>query len=159
MAKKNVKKFTKYLRIDRVQNWTDEDKKQPKLYLIDSIWPVGVRKERLALQGWPKELAPSEELRKRFQGTSDEPTLGYKEFSAEYQTELDQRLENGELDEILPELKQGLKKTHKKIKKKQKKRKSLKKKDKKRGIVLLYTARDEDNQHAKILKKWLKKNL
>lgn len=159
MAKKGAKKFTKHLKIDRVQHWVDNEDKNPKLYLIDYIWPVGVRKERLALQGWPKELAPTEELRQRYQGADDAGTLSDKEFAAEYRGELDQRLRDGELDHILPELKQHLKKTHKKLKKNQKKGKGVSKKDKKRGIVLLYTARDEDNQHARVLKKWLKRNL
>ncbi|WP_010583753.1 DUF488 domain-containing protein [Schlesneria paludicola] len=35
--------------------------------LVDRIWPRGVTKERLALDAWPKELAPSAELRNWFQ--------------------------------------------------------------------------------------------
>lgn len=35
-------------------------------YLIDRLWPRGVSKERLALAGWLKDLAPSTELRRWF---------------------------------------------------------------------------------------------
>ena len=35
-------------------------------FLVDRLWPRGVKKEALALQGWLKDLAPSDELRKWF---------------------------------------------------------------------------------------------
>ncbi len=36
-------------------------------YLVERLWPRGVRKEALRLNGWPREIAPSTELRKWFQ--------------------------------------------------------------------------------------------
>lgn len=34
--------------------------------LVDRLWPRGVRKEAAALDEWAKDLAPSDDLRKRF---------------------------------------------------------------------------------------------
>lgn len=34
--------------------------------LVDRVWPRGMAKNRLRLNGWGKELAPSDELRKWF---------------------------------------------------------------------------------------------
>ncbi len=35
-----------------------------KRVLVDRLWPRGVTKEKLKLDGWMKEIAPSNELRK-----------------------------------------------------------------------------------------------
>lgn len=35
-------------------------------FLVDRIWPRGVKKDNLALDGWLKEVAPSDRLRKWF---------------------------------------------------------------------------------------------
>ena len=35
-------------------------------YLVDRIWPRGVKKDTLSIEAWLKELAPSHELRKWF---------------------------------------------------------------------------------------------
>lgn len=37
-----------------------------KRYLIDRLWPRGLKKEETQLDGWLKEVAPSDELRKWF---------------------------------------------------------------------------------------------
>lgn len=34
--------------------------------LVDRLWPRGIRKERLALDEWPKEICPTTALRKAF---------------------------------------------------------------------------------------------
>ena len=36
-------------------------------FLVDRLWPRGVKKEGLALKGWLKDLAPSAGLRPRSQ--------------------------------------------------------------------------------------------
>ena len=36
-------------------------------YLVDRVWPRGLKKEELQLDGWIKDAAPSTELRKWFQ--------------------------------------------------------------------------------------------
>lgn len=53
--------------------------------LVDRLWPRGVAKERLPLDGWTKELAPSSELRTWF---SHMPSR-WAEFKARYFRELD----------------------------------------------------------------------
>jgi uncharacterized protein YeaO (DUF488 family) len=37
-----------------------------KRFLVDRIWPRGVKKEALDIEGWVKEVAPSNDLRKWF---------------------------------------------------------------------------------------------
>jgi uncharacterized protein YeaO (DUF488 family) len=34
-----------------------------KRFLVERLWPRGIRKENLELDGWMKEVAPSTELR------------------------------------------------------------------------------------------------
>lgn len=54
-------------------------------FLVDRIWPRGVKKQGLGLEGWLKELAPSNELRKWF-GHDPEK---WEEFRRRYFDELD----------------------------------------------------------------------
>ena len=56
--------------------------------LVDRLWPRGISKERAALDGWHKELAPSPELRKWW----GHDAARMDEFAAAYEAELDQRL-------------------------------------------------------------------
>ena len=52
--------------------------------LIDHIWPRGVSHERAHLDGWARELAPSDELRRWF----DHVPERFDEFRARYRDEL-----------------------------------------------------------------------
>ena len=54
-------------------------------YLIERLWPRGVRKESLQIDGWLKEAGPSAELRKWF---SHDPEK-WPEFRRKYFAELD----------------------------------------------------------------------
>ena len=54
-------------------------------FLVDRLWPRGVRKEALALDGWLKGAAPSDSLRRWF---NHEPAK-WKEFQRRYRAELD----------------------------------------------------------------------
>lgn len=54
-------------------------------YLIDRLWPRGVRKEAAALEGWTKDVAPSDDLRRWF---GHDPEL-WPEFQRRYRAELD----------------------------------------------------------------------
>lgn len=51
--------------------------------LVDRLWPRGVSKERAALDGWPKAVTPSTELRKWFHAGGD-----WETFEVRYRTEL-----------------------------------------------------------------------
>lgn len=61
--------------------WTAQDGER---YLVDRLWPRGVKKEALALTAWLKEAAPSQKLRKWF---GHDPAR-WKEFCVRYRTEL-----------------------------------------------------------------------
>ena len=64
--------------------------------LIDHIWPRGVSHERAHLDGWARELAPSDGLRRWF----DHVPERFDEFRARYRDEL------GEQAELLTELRE-----------------------------------------------------
>ncbi len=53
-------------------------------FLVERLWPRGVSKERAALDGWLKHVAPSQELRKWY--AHDPERWG--EFRQRYLTEL-----------------------------------------------------------------------
>jgi uncharacterized protein YeaO (DUF488 family) len=57
--------------------------------LVDRLWPRGLSKEKLKLDAWMKELAPSNELRKWF--GHEEPK--WAEFQNRYFKELKQQPE------------------------------------------------------------------
>lgn len=59
-------------------------------YLVDRLWPRGVRKEALSLAGWCKAVAPSPALRKWF---NHDPAR-WAEFERRYRAELDAHPEN-----------------------------------------------------------------
>jgi uncharacterized protein YeaO (DUF488 family) len=55
-----------------------------KHYLVERLWPRGVRKETLQVDGWLKEVAPSTELRRWF---AHDPAT-WPEFQRRYRQEL-----------------------------------------------------------------------
>jgi uncharacterized protein YeaO (DUF488 family) len=55
--------------------------------LVDRIWPRGVSRERAALDGWVKEIAPSTELRRWF----GHEAARWPEFKRRYARELEDR--------------------------------------------------------------------
>lgn len=95
-------------------------------FLVDRLWPRGMSKDRAALEGWEKGVAPSPELRKLFHAGS----LGFDEFAAAYQTELDASEAAADFARRCEELL-----AHD-------------------NVTLVYAARSEDN-HAKVLLHWL----
>ncbi|MEL7672422.1 MAG: DUF488 domain-containing protein [Chloroflexota bacterium] len=54
-------------------------------FLVDRLWPRGVKKDALALDAWLKDAAPSTELRKWFNHDPDK----WDEFQQRYSAELD----------------------------------------------------------------------
>lgn len=54
-------------------------------FLVERLWPRGIRKESLQLDAWIKDAAPSTELRQWF---SHDPAK-WKEFQRRYFAELD----------------------------------------------------------------------
>jgi uncharacterized protein YeaO (DUF488 family) len=53
-------------------------------FLVDRLWPRGIKKEELKMKAWLKDVAPSPELRKWF---AHEPAK-WKEFQKRYRAEL-----------------------------------------------------------------------
>ena len=72
----------------RVYDILDQDKKAPR-FLVDRLWPRGVKKEILQLDGWAKNLSPSNELRKWY---NHDPKK-WEEFKIAYFEELDKQSE------------------------------------------------------------------
>lgn len=54
-------------------------------FLVDRLWPRGIKKEKLPLRGWIKDVAPSSELRKWF---GHDPGK-WEEFRRRYLSELE----------------------------------------------------------------------
>lgn len=69
--------------------------------LVDRVWPRGVSKDALQLDGWLKELAPSTELRKWF----DHDPAKWDTFTDRYALELDERPEA--LEQLLAKCQEG----------------------------------------------------
>jgi uncharacterized protein YeaO (DUF488 family) len=55
--------------------------------LVDRLWPRGLSKDKLKLDAWMKELAPSNELRKEFHHDASH----WQEFQKRYFKELSQQ--------------------------------------------------------------------
>ncbi|TDE37566.1 DUF488 domain-containing protein [Antarcticimicrobium sediminis] len=70
------------LRIKRI--YEDAHPSDGKRILIDRIWPRGMSKDRARLQGWEKDIAPSDDLRHWFHANPDR----WGAFSARYRNEL-----------------------------------------------------------------------
>jgi len=58
-------------------------------FLVERLWPRGVKKEALPIDGWLKEVAPSNGLRRWF---GHDPTR-WEEFQRRYFAELDSKPE------------------------------------------------------------------
>jgi len=94
--------------------------------LVDRLWPRGIKKERLQCQRWAKEISPSQELRKRFHGTSD-----FTGFTEAYRLELAaNEAARDFLTLCVEQLRQG-------------------------NVTLVYAPKDEVHNNAVVLKDWL----
>jgi uncharacterized protein YeaO (DUF488 family) len=70
-------------------------------YLVERLWPRGIKKTELPLDGWIKEVAPSPELRKWFGHDPDK----WPQFRQRYFTEL--RANEQSLQPLLKAVRQG----------------------------------------------------
>jgi uncharacterized protein YeaO (DUF488 family) len=96
--------------------------------LVDRLWPRGLSKERARIDLWPKEIAPSDTLRRLFHGNP----VGWEEFKAAYYAELGQPAAQAAVRSVLDLLARE-------------------------PVALLFAARDEDRNNAVALKEWLEK--
>ncbi len=96
--------------------------------LVDRLWPRGVTKAKAKIDLWPKDMAPSDKLRRM---VHSDPSK-WDEFVKAYARELkDEPARSAFAD--------------------------LRALSKKRRITLVYAARDETHNHAMLLKRWLER--
>ncbi|WP_010525447.1 DUF488 domain-containing protein [Nesterenkonia sp. F] len=73
---------TPEIRLKRVHD--DPSGEDGPRVLVDRLWPRGVSKERAAVDLWPKDVAPSPELRRLWHHDPER----FEEFAAAYRAEL-----------------------------------------------------------------------
>lgn len=75
--------------IELIRVYDDEahDAGPGRRYLVERLWPRGVRRDALPMDGWLKDVAPSTELRRWF---GHDPER-WDEFRRRYAAELDAR--------------------------------------------------------------------
>ncbi len=61
--------------------------KDGKRILVERLWPRGLKKESAKIDEWPKEIAPSSELRKWY----SHDAAKWNEFKKRYWLELDKK--------------------------------------------------------------------
>ena len=71
--------------------YEDLDNKSYRV-LADRLWPRGIKKEDLKADIWPKEICPSNELRKSFHSEK----IDQDEFKEEYRKEIKENKDNCE---------------------------------------------------------------
>lgn len=76
-----------------VERVYDKEKNQGYRILVDRLWPRGVKKEDVNYDEWPKDITPTNQLRKDYH----DEKLDYEEFKNHYEKELES---NKELVEI-----------------------------------------------------------
>ncbi|MFA7565986.1 MAG: DUF488 family protein [Alkalispirochaeta sp.] len=98
-----------------------------KRILVDRLWPRGLSKDKAQVDAWPKDVAPSDELRKWYH-----QNLGqWEEFRKRYYAELDGRPEAvGELRKILESGGAD-------------------------GVTFLYSSKDKETNNAVVLKDYV----
>lgn len=71
------------IKVKRVYDPVEPD--DGKRFLVERLWPRGIKKEALAMDGWLKEVAPSDRLRRWF---GHDPKK-WEEFRQRYFAELE----------------------------------------------------------------------
>lgn len=94
--------------------------------LVDRLWPRGLTKEKARVDLWLKDLAPSNDLRKRFHGHPDK----WDAFRTAYAAELADPAAQDALRTLHEHMRHG-------------------------HVTLLYAARDEERNNAVALRNWL----
>lgn len=107
--------------------YDDKAANDGKRILVDRVWPRGVSKEKADLDEWFKEIGPTKELRQWFDHDPDKFTA----FRRKYQEELLDGEQKASYDKL----------------------KSIQKEN--QTITLLFSAKDEDNNQAQVLKEML----
>lgn len=99
--------------------------------LVDRLWARGLPKEEAKLDYWAKEIAPSDTLRKEFHHENED----FKYFEENYLNELNANDKKNQFIELIKDkLKLG-------------------------NVTLLYSAKEETQNNALVLRKWIESNL
>lgn len=102
--------------------------------LVERLWPRGMSKPRAAVDLWPKEVAPSAELRKWY----DHDVTRWDEFQERYRAELREKEELGaEGAEALLAVRDAIRDG---------------------PVTFVYAARDEEHNSALLLKAYLEQD-
>ncbi|WP_394350128.1 DUF488 domain-containing protein [Streptomonospora sp. PA3] len=72
------------VRLVRVRDTLGQDPPPGRVFLVDRLWPRGVRKTSLHYDAWLQDAAPSTELRRWFHADPDR----WEEFVRHYRAEL-----------------------------------------------------------------------
>ena len=99
--------------------------------LVDRLWPRGIKKEAAQLDEWAKEITPSTKIRRLYHH-GDMPFEG---FSQAYLEEL----ETNEVAEIFVS--------------------NCSEQLKSQNVTLVYGAKNEQENHALVLREWLKRKI
>ena len=94
--------------------------------LVDRLWPRGISKDKGKIDLWLKDIAPSDELRRRFHARPEK----WPEFCAAYAIELKGAAPQAAVKELADRRRKG-------------------------PVTLLYAARDEAHNNAVALQAWL----
>ena len=97
--------------------------------LVDRLWPRGLTKEKAKVDLWLKDISPSNELRKKFHGETDD----WEEFREAYFAELKSDSAQAAAKVLFEHLRAG-------------------------PVTLVYGARDEQHNNAVALLAWLKRH-
>jgi len=118
------------IKIERIYNNPTEYNSNSFRILIDRLWPRGLSKEKVHIDLWLKDIAPSSSLRKWFSHDENK----WHEFKSRYFKELEEN--NGEsLHKILDKAAEE------------------------RSITLLYGAKNEKFNNAVALKEYLEQKI
>lgn len=99
--------------------------------LVDRLWPRGIKKEAAHIDEWEKSIAPSTEIRRLYHRGE----MPFEGFSQAYIGELD---DNKEMEGFLVKCREQLNSG---------------------SITLVYAAKNEQENHALVLREWLKRKL
>lgn len=99
-------------------------------FLVDRLWPRGLKKEDAHLQAWLKDLAPSTDLRRWF---SHDPQH-WEEFQQRYVKELEDPQKAPQIKILLERARQGI-------------------------ATLVFAAKDTKKNNAVVLKQYLEQQL
>lgn len=99
--------------------------------LVDRLWPRGIAKDDPRIDWWLREVAPTDDVRRRFHRTGD-----FSSFVRDYRMELNERAEARDAFRQLCEL--------------------VKVKDR---LTLVYASKDEQRNNAVVLKQLLEVSL